>query len=1676
MAMSSGWTDSWRRRLAFTGLFVTLFAATPAAAQPEPSVTFVPEDFPPEVLIGEKFTFTVEFSNQGDQSGAGPYIALCLPAPGADGRDQNEPCDGFFFVSAVALFTGQTLSLQPAGPPLIQSPPGSPIACQGLTQGSTNPLCKPPISLPPGFEGCQVVFLPLGGLTSFYPDQPPVRVQITLQVHSFADPGKPLPVKVIGGFQSDSSGTGCLEGDTAVATTLPTLFKVRKRYLGPENETVTGPNFPQPYKIEVDVADGQTLDPLLVTEDLPDSLVYLGPYDNPPVESAPLQGTPNGQVVLNFGKVTGTASDTDASFEFKFFAADKDADGNPVLDPQTCKGKSLAVDDVWGTAGWDPLDTRDKPGPVPVTSDATPEDHRLELECLAVQKNVAPLGPRIPGDELVYTLSFQVSDYVQARNVVVRDLLSDGLEFLAQPAPTLTFADKNGLVQGTFTLGTDAIVDDSAKHPCGDGSTLVRFDVSKALAALTAGVPGASPFHQAGILTGGEVGPFPPSVPVTGTITFHARIADEFDCPVPSKDQSVDKHDRVINQAAIAGEVLELAGERGDVTAEDETLVAVTEIAHGTVEKSIVARNGDPDDPLLQRSPPLFAPGDTVTFRLSYCFPSGDAEDFRLEDFLPSPVFNVSDPSQVTDVILGPKDTLGIFPKPCPDKDGKDPAPAGFADASRNSVCFSFGSFDDPDNERACAEILFTVPVTAEPFADGLVPTNMVSESERNSFKELFDQIRIEQFAVGQPVVRVSKGAVSACCGSPSSFLCTESVGTFTPETIGPVFFNGPVLPCGVRFAPPLTSAGLAVTPVQSDVTGGVRPGDRILFAVVVENTGFSPNGAFDVRVQESLPPGLRFPPDLQGGIALCVEDGAGNPLPYTGDLFGGGIELVDSGPTQGALASGAGNTTGSNLAVLTYILEVDPSLAAGTCAANRAAVASYAGTEGGKSHVAAGLGGPLQQGAEVCRKPALVKSLAVVPFLPLAVVTSEEHTQTNGEVEELTIGEIVRFRLVLEVPEGTLPNLRIEDPLPGGFTVLPKTVRVAFVSSGGNGLAASSLATGAGLEVAGDETTLAFVIPTFPEPPELLPDTVDQTQHGRLEIVLGNLTNSDRDCDREFVVIEFNALVGNDAVNQSGREAANTARARWDGQFVDSNPVKLRIVEPRLRIDKTMRERLDNPLARAVSLSITNEGTADAFDVVVTDELPASLFFELNTFPTVRPADGATVAVSGKKVEVKIDHIPVGGTVDVFFQVVLGGEVSCEATVNVADVTWTSLPGPNGTVNNPTNSVTPGASGADDGERNGGGGSVNTYHDRDAHSDFADCPPDLSVSKVCNRESAQLRCFIVVTNLGPGQAESVTLSDVLPPGIQTESGLISGSGWSCSGTQELTCSYAESLAPGEKTAELEILTKLFSGGWLLTGHNCAQAITQVDVNPANNFDCFGACPDGRGNALDDYFSFYNFPLDPELGDPCAEFAERPQDFCQGFTPFKGDCGCGCFFTTQPPPDIAVTKTCPAEGPGVCQILVTNVGAGSAVGTLTVTDTLPPGVTLLVPGISGTNWRCDVTAGQPKRITCTWEGPPLAPGETAPPVSLRLVPRPGAAALPKNCARATLLGDAKGENDLGCTKPPGCLEPRPPFIQYVSEDPAECAVMPFVCNRPLTFPFSNDCGCGCICPFGPWCR
>ena len=111
---------------------------------------------------------------------------------------------------------------------------------------------------------------------------------------------------------------------------------------------------------------------------------------------------------------------------------------------------------VKAVGNWTPKDSRDLPvtpdnavanGPCPTCTPA----HTLRDKSIAIQKgvgmgvNVGPAG-YTPGDRLLYTLDFQVSDFFSFQDVVVTDVISDGQHFDTTYAPRLTIAGN------TYTL------------------------------------------------------------------------------------------------------------------------------------------------------------------------------------------------------------------------------------------------------------------------------------------------------------------------------------------------------------------------------------------------------------------------------------------------------------------------------------------------------------------------------------------------------------------------------------------------------------------------------------------------------------------------------------------------------------------------------------------------------------------------------------------------------------------------------------------------------------------------------------------------------------------------------------------------------------------------------------------------------------------------------------------------------------------------------------------------------------------------------------------------------------------------------------------------------------------------------------------------------------------------
>ncbi len=1264
-----------------------------------PSVTVTA---PAKPLLGQVVALTATFDNtSATDTGYGPYVDVYLPATGADGAGAATD-DGLTFVNGSATYLGAAVTTT--------------VLTFDAAGHATHPYAKTNTGASlviNGTAGDQLVVfqLPFG---SFTPNQPAAPINFSAQLSNLADVGSPLTIRAGGGFQYGNDALNNPTSDPSLTSTLntttitPTLFTLTKTYLGPEDETATGPNFKRQYLITVDLAAGQTLTNLQITDLLPNNLQFVsvdsttirGTLTATTAIATPSTTTPGGTLTRQFASVTGTAATDDATLLFTYYVPRANSLGNAVINAVS-GDDVISNDDASSQGTWTPIDGRDASGTV-ISNDFA-IDHTLTDKSIAIQKSVTVVNDTgatgaSPGDTLEYTMTFQVSDYFAFQNLIASDVFSDGQKLTSSFTPTLTVSEHGVPTSGTFNAANFTL---GAQNTT-DGTTGLTFRISNEL--ITRGLDGK--LLGGNVPNAGTGGPLPQSAPAlnpgtTATITFRTTIQDNFDYNFPSGDASVDQGDTLSNNVSIAGDLLSVADASTPTgQSEADTSAAGVVIVKGSLTKSVYAINGNTSF----GSPVKIAPGDTVTYRLTYTLPTSDVEGLAISDFLPLPIFDATTLTSFDNVVsaaapaaghvkFGPSDTFHAY---------SGLLPSLSTDAVSNSLSLSYPNYDSPLNQATTVDLLLTVTASANPFADGLFLTNQarVAEGTTNAGNATADAI--VQIQLTEPVLNVKKGVVA-----------TDKAGAvFSPGAIGPVAFNAPGT-AGSRFSGTVNSNGLAATPINSNLNG-IDAGDVVTFAIVVENTGTGLNGAFDVRLRDTLPAGFTIPGGA--GLNLRVVDGTGAALGFinmgTG-LFdaAGGIELTDPGstnPDPGSLDA-FDATDGRNILVLTYDLVATTAVQPGQTLTNTATVYNYAGAEAGPDHTTTDL---TDTATVTIATPTPSKSL---------VSTSESFTGLVAGTERAAIGEVIRYRLVTQIPEGAATNFRLVDYLPAGLTYLNDgTTNVAFVSTSGSSLTSSTL-SGAGLARAGDESTLSGITPTFVLPGGAILGGAFATGTDPT-FVFGDLTNADSDANGEFVVLEFNALVDNSVAgsNDAGDTRGNNYQASVNGSLSGpvSNTTNIVIAESALTLSKGASPATGDA-GDTVNFTVTlTNGTGNnvtpAFESVLQDTLPAYLTLNLGSV-SISSAGGVTGVVNnsaGSTVSYSIGAIPAGGSVTVTYSALINNNVTPGQTItNTADVVTTSLPGSNGTTSNATGSANVGSPGADNGERTGSLVNANDLH-----------------------------------------------------------------------------------------------------------------------------------------------------------------------------------------------------------------------------------------------------------------------------------------------------------------------------------------------------------------------------
>lgn len=485
---------------------------------------------------------------------------------------------------------------------------------------------------------------------------------------------------------------------------------------------------------------------------------------------------------------------------------------------------------------------------------------------------------------------------------------------------------------------------------------------------------------------------------------------------------------------------------------------------------------------------------------------------------------------------------------------------------------------------------------------------------------------------------------------------------------------------------PTVTIEQALTTP--SDPGLGVDSGDAIEYAVTFSNT--SGVDAFDLGLSVQLPAEL-------DGVSLEAVSFSDANGPAVGDFE---ITGNDTDGYQLSLKSGfdldlrtdhsitltIGGTVGAtaaDLATLTSEARVDWTSLDETSSSN--------GTE------RTGANGELGDGSLNDYRQIDIQAIPIAQTLQVSRVGGLDSTAaadpTGDTREDVAVGEIIRYRVVALLPEGTTDNYQLTIQVDEGLTILPETanqIKMAFIANGG-GLT-SNLNTGANsVDGNGQSPEAGYIQSDLSVGPEGVLDPARYTISGdgrTLTIDLGTITNTNNDLDKEGISLEFNVRVDNVSTNQAGTELGMVVTESRDGTSFQSEEIYERIVEPSFTdMTKTVVDfdpaPDDNTGTASVTVAFTQNGGMPAYEVVLTDAFPPSgsgyvidsVTIDGQSYTPAGLPAGVTASATASGIEFTFAQLDPGTKVSVSYSVEVPNDEVVAATAAEARLAWSSLP-----------------------------------------------------------------------------------------------------------------------------------------------------------------------------------------------------------------------------------------------------------------------------------------------------------------------------------------------------------------------------------------------------------------
>ncbi|BAO44886.1 DUF11 domain-containing protein [Thiolapillus brandeum] len=678
----------------------------------------------------------------------------------------------------------------------------------------------------------------------------------------------------------------------------------------------------------------------------------------------------------------------------------------PNLPPLPGGTMTVTCDSVTGTSATADL-TVSLPVYISDILDETIPDSQVITNTLKVDYKYEGLDHSDTADSQVLAVHAAVQKRVDNANPLPGDTLQYTIDFQTTDYPS-------GLLQGATAFNLEDVVP--------DGMTFVSTD-----ALIINGNPHAISESQ-------QPGPAPGTTQVNwdisaavgrlrtgaqGTLKYSVRVDTQY-----ADGSPVSAGDVLSNHINLDYDLH--AGGSGN---NDST--APAEIVENTPEKTIQA-----PDPL----PAEFAAGDSLTFRLSMQVPAGSSKNVQFVDQLPLPVVFVSDIDLINDITVI-----------------SGPTPAVTTDVAANSITFDWGDITSPTPVTLTVDIQATI--TAEPFADNLFLTNVMTSGYENSDGDHIDGgSNAAGFNVGAPVLNITKGV----------FAIDNANAQIQPP-------------------PPVSAISDYVT---GDVTGA-DAADLVEFVINVENVGGQ--NAYNVVISDPGVAGLTC-----NATPIAVTDGTGSALTYTGNITTG-IHLDN--PL--APNNGLGAPFGADTAIVHLYCQVAGDVFPSQKIINKAAV-SWTSTPAGSS-------------SQPPRKEAEAFVQIARPVVNKEIIDIQPGYSSQNH--HAHIGELVTYRVTVHVPEGQSPQVLFNDLLDEGlafvqFQSITPTAGITTDVPGGFGAVLSNSTfspEGSGLSAPDRRLNSDFGTITNTDTDNLHDDTISLVYVTRVINWSGNLNTDQR-------------------------------------------------------------------------------------------------------------------------------------------------------------------------------------------------------------------------------------------------------------------------------------------------------------------------------------------------------------------------------------------------------------------------------------------------------------------------------------------------------------------------------------------------------------------------------------